>query len=326
MPTCYYAGREQVLSRLFGSEVVVGDDSVIVAGIPLPVVDDVIVALPREKLPPRLAERDAISSAPDFAADIQRTFGEEWVAHGDVLPEHRDEFAAYFDLVELDGLDDRVVGDLGCGSGRWATFMAPRCGELVLVDFSDAIFVARQNLRGADNAIFVLADVLDLPFADDAFDLAYCLGVLHHTPVDALDATRSLARTAPELLVYLYYALDNRPSYFRPILRGVTFVRAGMSRVRGRRARAVISLLIAALVYRPLAALGSLLGHRRAHVPLADTYAGKSMRRLQQDAYDRFFTRIEQRFSRAAIGTLEDTFSSVQISPGLPYWHFLCRR
>jgi hypothetical protein len=61
-------------------------------------------------------------------------------------------------------------------------------------------------------------------------------------------------------------------------------------------------------------------------VPLYDFYAGKSRARIEQDVYDRFFTGIEQRVSRAEIQRLRDTFRTVTISSGLPYWHFLCER
>jgi hypothetical protein len=50
------------------------------------------------------------------------------------------------------------------------------------------------------------------------------------------------------------------------------------------------------------------------------------VRRIQQDVYDRFFTRIEQRVSRAQINELRNDFTDVQISDALPYWHFLLIR
>ena len=323
MPGRYYEGREASLADIFGAaSVTVHDDHLVIDDRTVPVVGDVIVCLPDDRLPPRLAARTTSAGGGEFDRDVQFTFGEEWSAHGEILPEHTDEFAAYFDLVDLDGLKDARVADLGCGSGRWATFVAPRCRELVLVDFSDAIFVARRNLEQHANVVFILGDVLQLPFRRGAFDLAYCLGVLHHTPVNALDATRRLAGMATTSLVYLYYALDNRPVHFRALFRVVDAVRRVLTRVRGRRSRAIISWTIAAGVYLPLSRLGRLIGAR--FIPLADTYAGKSVKRMQQDAYDRFFTPIEQRFSRAEILSLSDTFDRVEVSPRLPYWHFLC--
>jgi SAM-dependent methyltransferase len=322
MPS-YYAGREALLGEVFGArEVVVDDDHVLLDGRRLPVVDDVIIALDPARRP------GAGTASEDYAPDIQHTFGSEWTAHPDVLPEHRREFEAYFDLVDLEGLAGKRVADLGCGSGRWATFVAPHCGTIVLADFSEAIFVARENLRGHENAVFVMADVLDLPFAPDAFDLAYCLGVLHHLPVDALDATRRLAPLAPELLVYLYYALDNRPAYYRRLLAAVSAVRGALARVTSRPARSALTWVLTLAVYAPLAMVGR-VAHRLGRadaIPLAETYRRSTLRRMRQDVEDRFFTRIEQRVSRADIALLRDTFRTVTISDGIPYWHFMCQR
>ena len=82
------------------------------------------------------------------------------------------------------------------------------------------------------------------------------------------------------------------------------------------------------MLYLPLVGLGYLLhpvGLSR-YVPLFDFYHGKSLARIRQDAYDRFFTRIEQRFSRADIMTLDGDFKHIEISPQIPMWHFLCER
>ena len=62
------------------------------------------------------------------------------------------------------------------------------------------------------------------------------------------------------------------------------------------------------------------------YVPLYESYNGKGMERIRQDVYDRFFTSIEQRFSKKQIMELRDTFSDVIISEQLPYWHFICEK
>lgn len=321
------------LSDIFGtSNVQLSDDSVVVAGTSYPIVEGVIVLLDPAQYTPALRRRlkmrtPALVPGADYAPDIQDTFGAEWEEFAQVLPEHRAEFEDYFDLVPLASLEGKTVCDLGCGIGRWSHFLAGHCERLILVDFSDAIFVARRNLAGVPGALFFMADLTRLPFRDSFADFLFCVGVLHHLPVPALDAVRGLKRCAPRLLIYLYYALDNRPAHFRVLLAAVTAVRGLTSRLRGARLRGVLSWLGAVLVYAPLIALGGLLsrvGLGRV-VPLQDSYRGKSLGRIRQDVYDRFFTRIEQRFSRAEIRTLEDTFSEVVISDRLPYWHFLCR-
>ena len=63
-----------------------------------------------------------------------------------------------------------------------------------------------------------------------------------------------------------------------------------------------------------------------ARVPLYEVYRDASFARITQDAYDRFFTRIEQRVTRAEIEALAAHFGHVRVSDHLPYWHFLCER
>jgi SAM-dependent methyltransferase len=313
----YYADKLQTLQGIFGvRDVEVKADRVRIGRAEFPIVDDVIDLMASPRGPGQ------------FAEDIQFTFGAEWREHGRILPEHAAEFAQYFDLVDLASLKDARVCDLGCGSGRWSWFLKDRCRELVLVDFSDAIHVARDNLRDAKHCLFFKADVLSLPFADDCADFVFSLGVLHHLPVPCLDAVRTLRRLAPRLLIFLYYALDNRPWHFRALLRAVDVARSGLSRVRSPLVRNAFALFGAVAIYRPLVALGTILrplGLGTA-VPLYEVYRGKSVRRIQQDVYDRFFTRIEQRVSRAQIAELRRDFSEVRISDSLPYWHFLLTR
>lgn len=332
--TRYYAGKTESLKDIFGAaEVSAGPGRITVDGRVYPVVDDVIVLLDPARFPAGVRRRIGDTAgtetppAPEFAEDIQFTFGEEWRRFPEILPEHREEFLQYFDLVDLAGLAGKRVCDLGCGIGRWSWFLKDSCRELVLVDFSEAIFVARKNLASAKNALFFLGDLTALPFRSGFADFLFCLGVLHHLPTDALAEVRALSRRSPELLVFLYYALDNRPAHWRALLSLVTRLRLLLSEVRNPGARSRITWMLAACVYLPLIGIGRLLrpfGLSRL-VPLHDFYAGKSFLRIRQDVYDRFFTRIEQRFTRRQILSLSDTFREIVVSDNPPYWHFLCR-
>jgi SAM-dependent methyltransferase len=330
----YYQDKVASLADIFGApSVVLEEDRIRVGTCTYPIVDDVIVVLDPARYPPRLRQRlgnfgGSPAAAGPFSESIQHTFGAEWQAFPDVLREHEAEFRQYFDLVDLEDLEQARVADLGCGAGRWGYFLKSLCRELVLVDFSEAIFVARLNLRDCPSAIFVMGDITQLPFRKDFADLVVCLGVLHHLPVRALDVVRRLGDLAPRALVYLYYALDNRAAHYRVLLRAVTAARMLTCRVRSPRARAAISWAGTAGLYVPLVVAGSLLTRlgMGGLLPLHDTYRGKSFGRMRQDVYDRFFTRIEQRFSRDQVLELRDTFSEVRVSAGLPYWHFLCLR
>jgi SAM-dependent methyltransferase len=325
--TTYYADKVDDLRRLFGSDdIEVAKHAVRVGDQTYEIIDDVIVTLPPDRRPGQAIP--SLGGPGEFALEIQRTFGREWQAFDRILPEHRQEFEAYFDLVDLSDLADALACDLGCGMGRHSHFLAPWCRRVVLVDFSEAIFVARRNLADVPGAIFVMADVTDLPFADDCCDLAFSLGVLHHLPVDALDAVRSLRRLSPRLLVYLYYSLDNRPAHFRALLRIVSAVRGCTARIQGEHLRSILTAFFAYGIYAPLVAFGRVAGWVGFDglVPLADTYMGKSMARIRQDVYDRFFTSIEQRVSRRDIEQLITHFATVKVSDAPPYWHFECVR
>jgi SAM-dependent methyltransferase len=100
--------------------------------------------------------------------------------------------------------------DAGCGGGftaaLWTEPSWPAESELVAVDISDAVEVARERLRHVERARFVQADVLALPFPDESFDAAIAEGVLHHTPSTEAGVA-SLARVlrpGGEALLYVY--------------------------------------------------------------------------------------------------------------------------
>jgi SAM-dependent methyltransferase len=332
----YYHGKTESLRDLFGAaRVAVHVDRIEVDDVTYPVIDDVIILVPPEHRTERiralLGDRISGPRSPrggDFDAGIRDSFGDEWRRYREILPEHRAEFERYFDLVDLGSLAGGRVCDLGCGMGRWSRFLTGRVGELVLVDFSEAVFTARDNLRDAPDCLFFMADLTRLPFRDDFADFVFCLGVLHHLPVPALEEVRRLRRFAPLLLVFLYYALDNRPWHYRLLLKPVSAARKVLSKVRGRRLRKAVAVAGTWLVYRPLIGLGRLLRPLgwSSHVPLYDFYHDRSPARIEQDVYDRFFTGIEQRVTREEILGLRDSFSEVVVSDGLPYWHFLCRK
>lgn len=335
----YYADKLGILKDIFGSsEIILETNCLAVDGHIYPIIDDVIILLDPMQYPDLLKNRlkkwkesskyKATAEPSDFAEDIQFTFGEEWKRFPDILPEHKQEFLQYFDLVNLSELRNYSVCDLGCGIGRWSLFISDKCRELILVDFSEAIFVARRNLANTNNTFFFMGDLKKLPFRNEFVDFLFCLGVLHHLPTSAIDEVRMLKKYAPKLLIYLYYALDNRPFYYRILLFLVTKVRLKVATQRNPTFREVFTWFCTIGIYLPLLAFGKALrplglSH---YVPLYEGYQGKKINRIRQDVYDRFFTRIEQRYSKKQIMTLKNTFTKVIISDRLPYWHFICQK
>jgi ubiquinone/menaquinone biosynthesis C-methylase UbiE len=259
-------------------------------------------------------------------------FGREWSTFTQSgsefsADERQTIFDGYFSIFPWQALPPNASGaDIGCGSGRWATLVAPRVGVLHAVDASpDALAIARTNLAGLNNVRFHQASVSALPFADGELDFAYSLGVLHHVPDTAVairDVAAKLKPGAP-FLIYLYYAFDNRSALFRTIWMASNMVRIVLSRMPYA-FQIVATTIIAATVYWPLARAAALLeriGAMPQSWPLA-FYRHRSFYVMRTDAFDRFCTRLEQRFTRVQIAEMLGAagFTEIRFSDNEPYW------
>jgi SAM-dependent methyltransferase len=256
-------------------------------------------------------------------------FGREWrkFDQQSVSPaELQQLFESYFSLFPWDRLPPGAVGfDLGCGTGRWAQFVAPRVGILHCIDPSDAIDVAREKLAHLDNCRFHRTGVASMPLADAAADFGYTLGVLHHVPdteAGIAACVRKLKHGAP-LLLYLYYAFDNRPAWFRATWKVSDLLRRVVSR-SPRPVKEGFAELTAAIVYFPLARLAAALERRGRDVrslPLS-IYRHRSFYTMRTDALDRFGTRLEKRFTRTEVEFMMRAagLDGVVFREGPPYW------
>jgi len=256
-------------------------------------------------------------------------FGEEWAAFDQTElggAEYEQLFDAYFHLFPFKKMARGEGFDLGCGSGRWAAGVAPKVGLLHCIDpSSKALDVAKRRLANAPNVRFHLATSETIPLPDGSQDFGYSLGVLHHIPDTGgalSDCVRKLKPGAPFLL-YIYYALDTRPFWYRAIWRVSDPVRRVVARMPfgGRR---VVAEAFAALVYWPLARgakVAERAGVNVSNFPLA-SYRHGSFYSMRTDALDRFGTRLEQRFTRAQIEEMMKSagLEKIRFSDRTPYW------
>lgn len=258
-------------------------------------------------------------------------FGDEWSRFDQRQldpAEHEAMFQAYFGILPWDRLARDAVGfDLGCGSGRWARLVAPRVGKLHCIDASiDALEVARMALAGAPNCEFLHASVEAIPLEDGSMDFGYSLGVLHHVPDTeaGLRACVAKLKKGAPFLLYLYYALDGRPAWFRALWKMSDHLRRQISRLP-LFARYAASQLLAASAYYPLARaalLAEKLGFKKIdRLPLA-AYRNRSFYTMRTDALDRFGTRLEQRFTRPEIHAMMERagLTDIRFSETSPYW------
>jgi SAM-dependent methyltransferase len=156
-------------------------------------------------------------------------------------------------------------------------------------------------------------------------DFGYSLGVLHHLPDTEAGLRSCTAKLKPgaPLLVYLYYALDHRPAWFRAIWRLAELARRVVCRLPFK-LKVIVTSVIAATVYFPLARI-ALIAERGGidveHFPLS-TYRKRSFYSMRTDALDRFGTRLERRFRREQIEAMMQRagLRDVEFSDRAPYW------
>jgi SAM-dependent methyltransferase len=267
---------------------------------------------------------------PNLDNETVAGFGREWARFDQTRlsePELRALFDRYFRVFPWHLVPPGGEGfDAGCGSGRWARLVAERGYALHLVDASaDALDVARRHLAGAPRCEFHLASVSALPLPDGSMDFGYSLGVLHHVP-DTARALRACAiklKAGAPFLLYLYYAFDQRPAWFRVLWRISDAGRRAVSRLPYAVRHAVCDA-IAMTVYWPLARLARLaerMGREVGGWPLS-TYRHLSFYTMRTDALDRFGTRLERRFTRPEIVALmtEAGFTDIRFSDQEPFW------
>jgi SAM-dependent methyltransferase len=266
----------------------------------------------------------------NLLVEVVEGFGDEWERYDQSAlseTELRQAFDGYFGIFPWTALPAAAEGfDMGCGSGRWAKLVAPKVGRLNCVDPSPkALSVAQRNLSGHSNCEYFCASVEESPLADGSQDFGYCLGVLHHVPDTAAGLRSCVAKLkegAPFLL-YLYYAFDHRPRWFKLLWQCSNVLRVVVSRLP-HRARFVVANAITALVYWPLArtaALAERFGISVSNFPLS-YYRHRSFYTLRTDALDRFGTRLEKRFTREQIERMmkEAGLEMIRFSDAPPYW------
>ena len=179
------------------------------------------------ELPSGRVARFHTPSAANIDPATVASFGDEWTRFDRFSDTDVQRIGdEYFDVVTPGMLPaDAVALDLGCGSGRWALYVASRCAFVEAVDPSDAVLAAQAMTRDRPNVRVTQASVDTLPFPDDSFDFILCLGALHHMPdtAAALKAAVRKLRPGGWMLVYIYYALENRSPGYR-LLFGVSDV------------------------------------------------------------------------------------------------------
>jgi len=112
-----------------------------------------------------------------------------WIHHEEQAPQRGErrwhEIQAFAHAARLTLTTDGTALDLGCGLGSAIFALARRARLAVGLDIlmTDLLLAKKRFAEaGITNAAFVCASAVDLPFADDAFDLLNATDVVEHMP------------------------------------------------------------------------------------------------------------------------------------------------
>lgn len=272
--------------------------------------------------------------------EVINSFGYEWTAFDYSESESSEaldkQFLAYSAPIDLDQFDanSAVAGDFGAGSGRWTSWLLPYFSTIYALEPSDGANSVLTKKFSNEVRIKVLQETVGVnSIPDGSLDLAMSLGVLHHIPDTGL-AIRDVAskiKSGGFFLCYLYYKLENKPAFYHWLFWASNSLRWVISRLPYA-VRRLIARAIAALVYLPLARTAKILiqfGKDVSNFPLHH-YANMPFVMLQNDALDRFGTRLEQRFSKKEITTMLDNagfdLSTLKFSDVEPFWTFSVKK
>lgn len=257
------------------------------------------------------------------------SFGDEWTQfdQSDLTNKEAYEiFKNYFSIFPLSNLSKTSEGfDMGCGSGRWAKFIAPKVGLLHCIDPSKSIKIAEKKLIKFDNIKYHQKSLDSSGLKKESQDFGYSLGVLHHVPKtkSAIVSCTKLLKPGAPFLLYIYYSFDNRPIWFKCLWRLSNFMRFFISKLP-KFLKFLICDTIALLVYYPFARfvfLTEKFGLTLKNFPL-HFYRSKSFYSMRTDARDRFGTPLEKRFSKKEIHKMMQIsgLEKITFRKNAPFW------
>ncbi len=261
--------------------------------------------------------------------EVINDFGNEWTLYDqDIIKinEKKEIFDDYFYKFPFKLINKDSVGcDIGCGTGRWAFFFAPKVKKIYCIEPSNAINVAKSNLSKFNNVVYLKEKISELSLKKNSMDFGYSLGVLHHIndTENALKIIVSKLKKNAPFLLYLYYNFENKPFHFKLIFYFVNKLRLLISKFPFKYKKLICNI-IAIFIYFPLSRISKLLKIIKiptSFIPL-NYYSDKSLYIMRNDSLDRFGTKLEKRYSKNDIKKLmEDAgLQNITFNSGSPFW------
>lgn len=279
-------------------------------------------------------------NAVNIDSEVVDHFGKEWAKYNyldGIASEALDnQFEAYVKPINLLKFDKQssIAADFGAGSGRWTERLEPFFKKIYAVEPSpSAVNVMIEKFALVPKIEVLNEDVEENSIPESSLDLAISLGVLHHIPDTSqaiLDISQKI-KHGGTFLCYLYYKVENKPIHYRVLFQIVNLFRFLISRLP-HPIRMMLAKVIALFVYLPLARFSRFQMNRGrdiSNIPLHH-YAEMPLVMLENDALDRFGTRLEQRFNKEEIASMligaNFDLSTLRYSDDEPFWTFAVQK
>lgn len=281
--------------------------------------------------PNRVIHSFLVDNDVNLDAKTVSSFGEEWKNFHTFSDKEIQEHGHYFFDIVTDKMvnENTVMADFGCGSGRFIKFFQKRAKFIVGIDPSKAIFAADTLVGKDENVELCQASISNIPYADETFDFAMSIGVLHHIPntMEAMKACVKKVKKNGFFCTYIYYNFDNKGPLFKALHKFSEILRATVSRMP-QRLKMLACDIIAVTLYMPFILFATLLKKIKVSQKIVDKiplspYVGRTFFIIRNDALDRFGTPLEQRFSKQQIEQMmkDCGLTDIIFSSEPAYWH-----
>jgi len=199
-------------------------------------------------------------------AETAENFGWQWTHFTQEDTKYSDQFLGWLQPVQPEFFRGKVVLEGGCGKGRHTKLAAEwGAAEVVGIDLGDGVESAFALTRDLPNVHIVQCDIFRLPLKK-AFDYAFSVGVLHHTP-DPKQAFLSLAsrvKKGGHVSAWVYGAENNEwiTKFVNPVRESFTSQISQPVLYQLSKLPTLGVFLTTKLVYRPLNAAAKPIANR----------------------------------------------------------------
>jgi len=145
----------------------------------------------------------------------EKTFGDAWSIYSEIIPLHKRQFLRWIQPVDLAFFKGKRFLDAGCGIGRNSLWpLEAGAASAYAFDFDErTVAIAKENLKAFPNCAVGFESIYDLTRANE-FDVAFCIGVLHHL-AHPRKAVENLVRAVKPggVLILWVYAYEGNEAY-----------------------------------------------------------------------------------------------------------------